>query len=169
MKIHVWIAKRSIFVFGISIWGFTFSTQIIWTLSKLTFTSESNSCVNLHTLANFRRMNVVYEVLGKICYKHVDDLQLWAFLLFIDARRYISFTLNNCYLSSEDILLGGANVTDSISNRFYNLVEGIPNPNVFVVPPSCQQTKYHQTEPFTLWPWNGVKELQNSAINSLHV
>lgn len=74
VKIHVWIAKRSIFVFGISIWGFTFSTQIIWTLSKLTFTSESNSCVNLHTLANFRRMNVVYEVLGKICYKHVDDL-----------------------------------------------------------------------------------------------
>lgn len=81
-------------------------------------------------------------------------LQQWsdASPLRHNARRYISFTLNNCYLSSEDILLGGANVTDSISNRFYNLVEGIPNPNVFVVPPSCQQTKYHQTEPFTLWP-----------------
>lgn len=148
-----------------SIWGFTYITQIIWTLSKLTCTSVCNFAY----ISKFRRITGVYEVLDNIWYKNMDDLYLWVFLLFVDARRYISFTLNNCYLSSEDILLGGTNVTESISNRLYNLVEGISNPNVFVVPPSCQQTKYHQTEPFTLWPWNRVKELQNIEIISLHV
>ena len=72
--------------------------------------------------------------------------------LFLDARRYLAFTLNNCYISHEDILAGGANLTDSISNRFYDFVEGIENPNVFVVPPSCPKSPYHQRQPFTTWP-----------------
>lgn len=42
--------------------------------SKLIFIFESNLCVNLYILVNFCCMNVVYEVLGKICYKYVDDL-----------------------------------------------------------------------------------------------
>ncbi|XP_061169829.1 mammalian ependymin-related protein 1-like [Saccostrea echinata] len=81
-------------------------------------------------------------------------LQEWsdAVPLRHNARLYMSFTLNNCIIVNEDILGGGANITDSVSNRFFDFVEGIENPNVFVVPPSCQQTKYRQAEPFTLWP-----------------
>ncbi|XP_048777711.2 mammalian ependymin-related protein 1-like [Ostrea edulis] len=69
-----------------------------------------------------------------------------------NARLFISFTLNNCYLTNEDVLAGGANITDSVSSRFYDLVEGIENPTVFVVPSSCLKTTHVQREPFTLWP-----------------
>lgn len=65
-----------------------------------------------------------------------------------NAMFYIQFSLVNCY-PIKMIEVSDSNVTNSVTTNFFDLVEGIPNPNDFIVPKECQMAKLEENMQFT--------------------
>ncbi|KAK7113118.1 mammalian ependymin-related protein 1-like [Littorina saxatilis] len=52
------------------------------------------------------------------------------------------FSLNNCYPIREVIIADYEQVNSTITTNFYDIVQGIPNPNDFLVPAECQTAEW---------------------------
>ncbi|XP_064597915.1 uncharacterized protein LOC135464419 [Liolophura sinensis] len=52
-----------------------------------------------------------------------------------------SFSNKNCY-PIRTVVIANANITDTVTTNYYDIIEGIPNPNDFVPPPECNQAKF---------------------------
>ncbi|OWF42415.1 mammalian ependymin-related protein 1-like [Mizuhopecten yessoensis] len=78
---------------------------------------------------------VVQEWSDKIPYRH-------------NAMFYIQFSLVNCY-PIKMVEVSDNNVTNSVTTTWYDLVEGIPNPNDFIVPKECQTAKWEKVMKLT--------------------
>ncbi|XP_046574888.1 mammalian ependymin-related protein 1-like [Haliotis rubra] len=53
-----------------------------------------------------------------------------------------SFTLNGCYPIDSLIIGPEETPNDTVTMRFYDIVDGIPDPNDFIPPPECLQAKW---------------------------
>lgn len=52
------------------------------------------------------------------------------------------FSLNNCYPIREVIIADYREINSTITSNFYDVVEGIPNPDDFIPPPECANATF---------------------------